>query len=220
MAAQGVHGPAGCGVVPTSARSAVPGAGRPASCSRRASPGWVPVRLAVVRLAVVLLAVLAAVSVSACRDGGDGGGGGDAAGPAAPATSEGLEASVAAFGAALFEGDDAAAYAALSAACRQRWTEEEWAARSAAIRASVPGDAGSDEPVRVAEVRTRNVTATEAEAATELVTPGGVPTGPDPDTSWARWVYEDGRWRLDDCPRLGSGTLAPPLGEPVTPPER
>jgi hypothetical protein len=69
--------------------------------------------------------------------------------------------------------------------------------------------------VRVTRGRTRNVSEREAEATVELVTAGGDPTGPDPDTSWARWVHEDGRWRLDDCPRFTTGTAVLSPTEPT-----
>jgi hypothetical protein len=148
----------------------------------------------------VAIVVLAAALVAASCSGDDSA---VTSGGAAtqPATEAGLRAAVTKAGEGVIHNDAAGTYQLLSAACRAKVSQSEWAKQLLVATGLIEafGDVKLNE-LKVGLVEVRNVTGTQGEARFSIVKPDGSDAfGDDSQQAWTTWLYEDGAWRTEEC---------------------
>jgi hypothetical protein len=125
-----------------------------------------------------------------------------------PATAEGLEKAARKM-MELALNDPAELYEYMSADCKASMTRAEYRVKAALGKAMLDTMfEGVD--VTIGDVTTRNVTATEGEAAVEVRFDGEAMGSAD---SYEKFVYEDGAWRTTDCDAASGGDGAAGTGE-------
>jgi hypothetical protein len=150
------------------------------------------------------------LALTAC---GGGGGSGTAGGSKStedgngstvqPKTAAGLHDAETAEVTAAFARDAKTSYGLLSKACRQKYSQSEWATQLARGTALVEAFTKVKyKDLKVQKVETRNVAGTSGEARAFIgTTTDGAPLDMTPP--WDKWLYEDGGWRLNDCKDVG-----------------
>jgi hypothetical protein len=148
--------------------------------------------VAIVVLAVALAAVSCNGDDSAVTSGGA---------ATQPATEAGLRAAVTKAGEGVLAKDAAGTYQILSAACRAKVSQSEWASELLVSTGLIEAFAEVKlSELKVGLVEVRNVTDTQGEARFSIVKPDGSdPFSADSQQAWTTWLYEDGAWRTEDC---------------------
>lgn len=128
------------------------------------------------------------------------------AGAKQPKTAAGLRDAETAVVTAAFAGDAKTSYGLLSQACRQKYSQSEWATRLARGSALVESFTNVKyKDFKVQKVETRNVAGDSGEARAFIgTTADGAPLDKTP--SWDKWRYEDAGWHFTDCKEVGSSS--------------
>jgi hypothetical protein len=149
--------------------------------------------------------------MAGCSSSGDSDAATATAPPQKPASSSGLGQTLEAYSKVLLVGEPSASYGYLSATCKQTWAPEAWANYVTSYRKQLLLQSQTQlEELKVIDIETRNVSDTGGEATATIAKPDGspaLPPGEDEDGKrWSHYVYEDGAWRVADCPTFGTTT--------------
>jgi len=155
------------------------------------------------RRVVAVLAVVAALGTVGLLA-GCGGGSGSTATSSGPSAANGLRGAATDYYQLTLDGKYVDTYRYLSAACRDQWSAEAWAA-NVTVGMALAKALGTDlSGLKLGEVQTRNVTDTSGQVLALLVDSNGSPAAASTSNpNWEDWVVENGTWLISTCKNYG-----------------